>query len=137
MKNSLLSLLQKKMWGASSWLPSKAPVKQTVEVYLESKNGQRLLVGRLSQERDEFVFRYDSSYKGNPIPAFPRTADEYRSIFLWPFFTTRIPPLDREDMQKEMENRSLDKDQVIEIPGTIAKVSATNPYQLKLVDGAT
>ena len=108
-----------------------------LEVYLQSTNGRRSLVGRLSYEKDEFVFRYDSDYKGNPISAFPRTADEYHSGSLWPFFTTRIPPLDRADMQREILKRSLREDQVIEILGSVAKVSATNPYELKLVDGVT
>ncbi|MCY3768448.1 MAG: hypothetical protein OXG56_03635 [Gammaproteobacteria bacterium] len=83
------------------------------------------------------MFRYDSDYKGNPISAFPRTSHEYLSDSLWPFFTTRIPPLDRADMQREMVNRSLGEDQIFEILGSIAKVSATNPYELELVDGVT
>ncbi len=138
MKNNLISFLKQKVWGVSpGYASSKASSGHILEVYLKSADGQRPLVGRLSHEQDEFVFRYDSDYKGNPISAFPRTAGEYRSSFLRPFFTTRIPPLDRADMQKEIVNRSLREDQVIEILGLIAKVSATNPYELKLVDGMT
>ncbi len=40
-------------------------------------------------------------------------------------------------MQREMVNRSLGEDQIFEILGSIAKVSATNPYELELVDGVT
>ena len=138
MKNSLISFLKQKVWGTSpSYASSETPMDRILEVYLQSTNGQRSLVGRLSYEQDEFVFRYDSDYEGNPISAFPRTTGEYRSGSLWPFFTTRIPPLDRADMKREILKRSLREDQVIEILGSVAKVSATNPYELKLVDGVT
>jgi len=134
---SLMSFFKQKVWGTSPYASSTVPTERILEVYLDLPDGQRLLVGRLSQEQDEYVFRYDSDYKGNPISAFPRTTNEYRSEFLWPFFATRIPPFDRADMQKEIANQSLREDQVIEILGTIARVSATNPYKLKLADGVT
>ncbi len=40
-------------------------------------------------------------------------------------------------MQKVILKRPLNEDQVIEILGLVDKVSATNPYELKLVDGVT
>ena len=40
-------------------------------------------------------------------------------------------------MKREILKRSLREDQVIEILGSVAKVSATNPYELELVDGVT
>ncbi len=39
-------------------------------------------------------------------------------------------------MKMAMEKHSLSKDQTIEILGTLAKISATNPYELELVNGA-
>ena len=36
------------------------------------------------------------------------------------------------DMREEIVNRSLNKDQTIEILGSIAKVSVSNPYEFKL-----
>lgn len=138
MKNNLISFLKQNIWGTDPGYTSpKISRERILEVYLESSGGQRPLVGRLSYEQDKYVFRYDSNYKGNPISAFPRTTDEYLSDFLWPFFTTRIPPLDRADMKREIENRSLEEDQVFEILGSVAKVSATNPYELELVDSVT
>ena len=41
--------------------------------------------------------------------------------------------MDREDMQKEIEKRSLNENQIIEILGSVAKVSVTSPYEFKLV----
>ena len=69
-----------------------------------------------------------------PISAFPRIDKEYRSECLWPFFAVRIPPMEREDVKEEITNRSLKEDQVIEILGSIARVSVTNLYEFRLED---
>ena len=108
------------------------PERHALDVYRRFTD-KRLLVGHLSSERGEFVFRYDPGFTGTAISAFPDTGREYRSKHLWPFFTVRIPPFDREDMRNAMASRSLGKEQVIEILGSLAKVSATNPYELELV----
>ena len=110
------------------------PTERTLQVYLPSA-GHHDLVGRLSMEQDEYVFRYEPSYKGGPISAFPETGKEYRSRYLWPFFATRIPPFEREDMRKAINDRKLNKDQIIEILGSVARLSAVNPYEFKLAGG--
>ena len=136
MKANIAELFnQAKIWGMNLiHAPSETPVERTLEIYRQSAD-ERLLVGRLSCEQGEFVFRYDSSYRGEPISAFPDTEEEYRSRHLWPFFAIRIPPLDREDMRREIKNQSLGEDQIIEILGSVAKVSVTNPYEFKLGGG--
>ena len=136
MKMQFVELLNHvKTWGVNSVrAPSTRSEKTTLEVYQQSTD-ESSLVGRLWCEDGEFVFRYDSDYRGKPISAFPDIEHEYRSEHLWPFFTVRIPPLDREDMRREMENRSLQNGHVIEILGSVAKVSVTNPYEFKLAGG--
>lgn len=133
MKRNWIDLFsQARIWGVDVvHASSEASKEQALEVYRQSEN-ERFLVGRLSCENGEFVFRYDPNYAGDPISAFPNTVQEYRSSRLWPFFAIRIPPLDREDMRKEIESQSLDKDKIIEILGSVAKVSVTNPYEFKL-----
>ena len=133
MTKDLFSLLsQAKEWGVKLIrAPSKTPKEQALEVYKKTAV-KRVLVGRLSSEEGEYVFRYESGYKAEPISAFPRRNQEYRSKRLWPFFAIRIPPLDRADMRQEIANRSLREDQVIEILGSVAKVSVSNPYEFKL-----
>lgn len=105
-----------------------------LEVYRRF-NKQFELVGTLARKGDKFVFRYDPQYAGKPISAFPDSDRVYRSEYLWPFFSVRIPPFAREDMRKQMAKLHIREDQVIEILGLIAKVSITNPYVLKLVEG--
>lgn len=122
-----------KAWGTKLAHASPAGSEEHIlGVYRQSAD-KLLLVGRLSSEQGEFVFRYDLEYKGEAISAFPDTAREYRSRDLWPFFAIRIPPFDRADMREAIKNQSLDKEHVIGILGHLARVSATNPYKLEFV----
>ena len=136
MKRQFSELLSHvKTWGMNAVrAPETTSVEQTLEIYRHSTD-ENYLVGRLSCEDGEFVFRYDSNYKGRPISAFPEIAHEYRSKQLWPFFAVRIPPLDREDMRREIASQSLREDGTIAILGSVAKVSVTNPYEFKLAGG--
>ncbi len=133
MTRDIMSLFsQAKDWGMKLFAaPSTVRQGSTLEVYQRTPTGT-LLVGRLSCENDEYVFRYDTDYTGKPISAFPNSNQEYRSKYLWPFFAIRIPPLDREDMREEIATRSLDDGQILEILGSVAKVSVTNPYEFRL-----
>ena len=132
MKRSLFDLLNPKAWGTNLIQASEgASPERTLGIYRPT-SGEDRLVGRLFREQDDFVFRYDSDYDRDPISAFPKIDKEYRSKHLWPFFAVRIPPMDREDMQKEIQSRSLNKNQIIEILGSVAKVSVTSPYKFKL-----
>lgn len=132
MKQSLVYWLNPKAWGTYKMNASSTiPVEHSLEVYRQTPD-ERSLVGRLSREQDEFVFRYDSEYGAEPISAFPRIDQEYRSRHLWPFFAARIPPFDRDDMPEEMLKRSLQEDQIIDILGGVAKFSVTNPYEFEL-----
>jgi HipA-like protein len=136
MKKSVFDLLTSaRFWGTKRIpAPSTMPTESTLEVYLQS-DGQPTLVGCLSWEQGEYVFRYEPSYTGRPISAFPEVGQEYRSRYLWPFFATRIPPLDREDMRKVINERKLNEDQTIEILGSIARLSTANPYEFRLAGG--
>ena len=133
MKRDLVSLLsQAKDWGTNLFsTSSKTPIELTLEVYRKTPD-EVVLVGRLSCEGDEYVFRYDTNYVEKPISAFPKLHQEYRSTHLWPFFAIRIPPLDREDMREEIAKRSLGEDQILEILGSLAKVSVANHYEFRL-----
>ena len=49
MKNSLISFLKQKVWGTSpGYASSETPKDRILEVYIQSTNEQRSLVGRLS-----------------------------------------------------------------------------------------
>ena len=134
MKKDLFELLnQTKDWGMSLISASSTPPRGRALGVYHKTTGDVVLVGRLSCEQEEYVFRYDPSYVGEPISAFPMMDQEYRSRLLWPFFAIRIPPLNREDVREEIANRSLREDQILEVLGSVAKVSVANPYEFKLV----
>ncbi len=120
-------------WGFHLIRPSTETLSDRIlEIHLARNADSSVLVGRLSCEQGKFVFRYDSDYQGRPIFAFPWVDEEYRSEYLWPFFAVRIPPFNRADVRKRIQELSLKEDQTLEILGSIARISATNPYELKL-----
>ena len=136
MKSAITSLLsQARDWGMGLIHASDATAakRRVLQVHRQSDEGS-VLVGRLYKEDDEFVFQYDAGYVGEPISAFPLVDREYRSDVLWPFFAVRIPPLEREDVQKTISDLSLRRNQTIEILDAVARLSATNPYEFKLAD---
>ncbi len=133
MKSSFWDKLNLKVWGTNLVQASSDESPERILGIYRPSSGEDRLVGRLFREQEEFVFRYDSDYDKDPISAFPKIDKEYRSKHLWPFFAVRIPPMDREDMQKEIERRSLNENQIIEILGSVARVSVTSPYKFKLV----
>ena len=133
---------QSRFWGTHIFHAGrKTPSEQCLEIYRGMPDGHgRSLVGRLSQEKSEekseFVFRYDPGYHREPISAFPDLDKEYRSRELWPFFSARIPPIDREDMREAIAAFNIKSDQPIEILGKVARFSVTSPYEFQLNNDA-
>ncbi len=129
---------QVESWGIR--LPTaRGQRRATPQLYVHVSlewDGEAILVGRLSQEVDEFVFRYDREFASRedafPIGAFPDLEEEYRSEELWPFFAVRIPPVAREDVRAALKQQAIREDQTLEILGSLAKRSVSNSYELKL-----
>ena len=126
-------------WGMK--LPSASQARgPRVRVFLDmtSQGQPDVLVGILSQEDHQFVFRYDPEYArrpdARPISAFPDLQDEYRAKYLWPFFAARIPPLERNDIRIEMSKAHLRPDDTLRILATLSRKTITNPYRLELAE---
>jgi HipA-like protein len=125
---------QMRTWGVR--LPQATPAVQgpTIRVLLDD-----ILIGTLWQEATEFCFRYDASYAKSPgaiaISAFPDLEETYRSPSLWPFFAVRIPPSKRSDVRDALKQHGLKPEQTLEILGTLAKSSMSNPYHLDMQPG--
>ncbi len=123
---------QSQAWGIQIFQAGReTSPEQYLEIYIGTPDG-RSLVGRLSQEEGKFVFRYDPAYHADPISAFSDLDKEYRSGELWPFFSVRIPPIDREDMREAIAARNIKSDQPIELLGKVANFSVTSPYEFQL-----
>jgi HipA-like protein len=126
---------QVESWGLR--IPrATADVGPRVHVYGPGRDGKSQLIGTLSQERGVFIFRYRSDYASSPgaepISAFPDLNEVYESAELWPFFAVRIPPSERSDVRAALKERGLRPEQTLEVLGTMAKRSISNPYQLDL-----
>lgn len=125
---------QLESWGILLPRATSSPGPR-VSVLAPFGRGMRL-VGTLSQEGGEFVFKYDrqfvSAADAEPIPGFPQLESDYRSRELWPFFAVRIPPASRTDVRDALKHHGLRRDQTLEVLGTLARRSISNPYQLDL-----
>lgn len=110
-----------------------------LRVFLAIPNGgsvpSRHLVGTLSSEGDKWTFRYDAQYAQSDRPAisaFPNKRSVYQSPVLWPFFAVRLPPLDREDVKRAVEERGLRDLDEIHLLGALSKRAVTSPYEFEL-----
>lgn len=132
---------QSHFWGTHIFQAGGQPSsKRCLAIYIGIPDGdERSLVGRLfqekSEEQSEFVFRYDPAYHKEPISDFPYLEREYRSKALWPFFSARIPPIDREDIREAIKALHIQSDQPLELLGKVARVSVTSPYEFQLEGG--
>jgi HipA-like protein len=126
-------------WGIRLSPASKHGGTAGLELYLPI-DGQHVLVGRLSQEDGEFVFRYSESFRRRtdipPITAFPDKSVTYRSADLWPFFQVRLPPASRADVRKLVEEKRLDPSDPLVLLGELGRKAVSAPYEFRLVPKA-
>jgi HipA-like protein len=123
-----------------SWGLSKEPVHETVttkvgvDVVLNLTSEEPLLVGTLFSEQGEYVFRYSEVFKHRlevpAISAFPDRNAVYRSRELWPFFQVRIPPIDRPDVRQILEQKKLDRSDLMSLLPALGGRAVTSPYDL-------
>ncbi|AEE50660.1 HipA N-terminal domain-containing protein [Haliscomenobacter hydrossis] len=93
---------------------------------------QHLIIGTLQHQDGQWSFAYSEAFKNqNQIKAivdFPDKDKVYQSSMLFPFFSSRIPSLQRLKIQKAIpENFTMDEVGLLKMFG---KQSITNPYQL-------
>jgi HipA-like protein len=93
---------------------------------------QDLVIGILSHQDGQWVFSYSETFKNQnqirTIVDFPDKDKVYQSTTLFPFFSSRIPSLQRLKIQDIIpKNFSMDE---IGLLKKFGKQSITNPYQL-------
>jgi HipA-like protein len=122
--------------GVEAARPAQHDSGRELRVYIDTDKG-RLHVATMTEEDGEFVFRYSKEFRErtdiSPIPGFPDVGDEYRSEVLWPFFQIRIPPINREDVQRVVEKHGIAHDDLFRLLGTLGHRTITTPYDLELV----
>ncbi|MCU0435223.1 MAG: HipA N-terminal domain-containing protein [Bacteroidia bacterium] len=103
------------------------------EVY---RNG--ILAGELIEEsRNLYIFRYDDTYFYNPIlPAIsltlPKTAQEYSSSYLFPFFSNMVA----EGMNLSIQENYLkiDPEDIMQLLGATAANDSIGAVTVKLIE---
>jgi HipA-like protein len=122
-------------WGLSAApVRRESSVRAAVDIILDLTSEDPLLVGTLSAEGGQYTFRYSEVFKRRldipAISAFPNRDEVYRSSELWPFFQVRLPPLDRADVRRVVEERNLDKDDLMSLLPALGGHVVTSPYNL-------
>jgi HipA-like protein len=111
-----------------------AATKAGVDVVLSLTAEEPLLIGTLSCEAGEYTFTYSEVFKHRPevptIGAFPDRNRVYRSRELWPFFQVRIPPVDRPDVRQLLEEKKLDRSDLMSLLPALGGRAVTSPYDL-------
>jgi hypothetical protein len=92
------------------------------------------LVGELELAGGRWTFKYSAHFKHQTqyaaLPDFPDKAREYTSKELWPFFISRIPGLGQPQVKKELDEKSIDENNIVSLLKHFGVRSATNPYRL-------
>jgi HipA-like protein len=127
-------------WGLRlSPAPAHTDAAQSLELYLPV-SGEQVLVGKLTQESGQFLFRYSETFKRRsdlpPITAFPDKDAAYESKELWPFFQVRLPPVDRADVREILQRRRIDTNDTLTLLAELGKRAVSGPYEFKLVPAA-
>lgn len=82
------------------------------------------------------MFRYDPIFAqaqdATPISAFPDLDQEYRSEDLWPFFAVRLPPVEREDVKRALEQRHIPESDVLRLLAELSRRGVSSPYRFSL-----
>ncbi len=111
---------------------SDLKVKESKEATFQL-NLDDMVVGILSFKDGNWMFKYSNEYKEHglsPISGFPSIGKVYRSEDLWPFFSSRIPSLARQNIQDKIKKKGINENDYLELLRFFGKRTITNPFEL-------
>lgn len=121
-------------------VPSRGRDGGTLHIYMPQSDGSQIRVGGVWRDGPQLVFEYDPSYvsspEARPISGFPDLDAQYRSHRLWPFFTVRMPPLDRKDVEPIAAQRDLKFGDELRLLGALGGRAVASPYVFEYGDAA-
>lgn len=127
-----------KDWGARLLSPEDDPQGERYVQVLLPVGGERVPIGRLWIDDGEFLFAYDPAFRDRddipPISAFPDRGGTYRLPVLFPFFKVRIPPTERADVKRVLDERGIDEKDTLRVLAELGGRIATSPYVLVLCE---
>jgi hypothetical protein len=96
-----------------------------------------IIVGYLSKFKFDYCFTYSAEFKASGLPAVPGFYDLdkiYESRALWPFFTVRIPPINRPDVEAIIIAKKIDVSDPMDLLLCLGHRSITSPYLIREFD---
>lgn len=129
MFNKLIDRLQVFFKSEDREVELSTPIDRVAEFDLKYRE---LIIGTLQYQNGQWTFAYSEAFKNQNqiqnIVDFPNKDKVYQSSMLFPFFSSRIPSLQRLKIQKAIpENFTMDEVGLLKMFG---KQSIANPYQL-------
>ncbi len=122
----------------SKLLPSGFSVNETDsdEIDFELSLGQ-LLIGKLIFNNNLWVYTYSEVFKKQeivkPLTQFPDKNLLYKSEVLWPFFASRIPSENQNNVEAFLLIHPEKKGNLAELLAEFGKTSVNNPFKLSVL----
>jgi len=121
----------------SKLLPSGFSVNETsgAGIQFELSLGN-LHIGTLIYKNNEWVYCYSEAFKNQdsikPLTQFPNKKTKYKSQILWPFFASRIPSENQNNVEAYLKSHPEKKGNLADLLAEFGKTSVNNPFKLSV-----
>jgi HipA-like protein len=99
--------------------------------YVPPEGGKSVVVGHLLFEGGQWSFSYDPEYRHRsdlrPIEGFDDMGKVYRQKALFPFFAVRVPPEDRPDVRRRLEQDHVEEPDTTDLLRMFGRRAAASP----------
>ncbi|MCG8311318.1 MAG: hypothetical protein MI975_28275 [Cytophagales bacterium] len=123
----------KKILSTPEWLDNLTTPKNKKASFILAY--EKLIIGFLNVENGKWEFSYSQDFKSQdelePIVDFPDKNKVYVSDELWPFFSSRIPSLNRPSIKETLNKSNIDSTDIVELLKLFGQKTIANPYNLQ------
>ena len=123
----------KKILSTPEWLDNLTTPKNKKASFILAY--EKLIIGFLNVENGKWEFSYSQDFKSQdelePIVDFPDKNKVYVSDELWPFFSSRIPSLNRPSIKEILNKSNIDSTDIVELLKLFGQKTIANPYNLQ------
>ena len=123
----------KKILSTPEWLDNLTTPKNKKASFILTY--EKLIIGFLNVENGKWEFSYSQDFKSQdelePIVDFTDKNKVYVSDELWPFFSSRIPSLNRPSIKETLNKSNIDSTDIVELLKLFGQKTIANPYNLQ------
>ena len=127
---TLLNIFKESSEESQDWLIAPKDLSASFELYFKD-----IKVGVLKLDKSEWVFEYSEEFKQqsslNPIIDFPDINKTYHSKELWPFFSIRVPSVERPNIRELINQGQIDN--IVTLLEKFGSKTIANPYDLVVI----